>query len=57
VTILNVTNGDVVAALLSEEPVIAWRDVLHEGPVPGDLTVSGLRFVRARFLASCGSID
>ncbi len=54
---LHVTNGDVVAGLIGEEAVVPWRDVLHEGPVPGALTVSGLRFVRARFLASCGWVD
>ncbi len=55
--LLHVTNGDVVAGLIGEDAVVPWRDVLHEGPVPGDLTTGGLRFVRARFLASCGWVD
>lgn len=31
--------------------VIAWQDVLHEGPVPADLTLESMSDVRARFLA------
>src|SRR5258707_1112154 len=34
--------------------VIAWRDVLHEGPVPAGLDAAELRAVRAEFLAECG---
>ena len=54
---LHVTNGDVVAGLIDAEPVLAWRDVLHEGPVPGSLSPAGLRVVRARFLAECSWLD
>ncbi len=54
---LHVTNGDVVAGLIEQEDVLPWRDVLHEGPVPGALSAAGLRVVRARFLAGCGWID
>lgn len=33
---------------------IAWRDVLHEGPVPGEVDDDALREARARFLAGEG---
>jgi hypothetical protein len=55
----HVTNGDCAAAALaragiSEEDVLPWRDVLHEGPVPGGLTLDELSSVRAAFIAQCG---
>ncbi len=34
--------------------IIPWRDVLHEGPVAGDLDLDGLRPVRSRFLSDLG---
>jgi hypothetical protein len=34
--------------------VLAWREVLHEGPVPVGLSEAALRETRARFVASCG---
>src|SRR4051794_34799042 len=51
---LHVTNGDstvhsLVRAGLDGD-VIAWRDILHEGPVPGSLDSDALAAVRARFL-------
>lgn len=54
----HVTNGDSVAGSLSESgiegTILAWRDVLHEGPVPENLTDEELRVVRAHFLADQG---
>jgi hypothetical protein len=51
---LHVTNGDSTVASLSrtglDERIIAWRDMLHEGPVPA-VADSELRRVRAAFLA------
>ena len=51
---LHVTNGDSTVEGLRQAPVVgdivAWRDVLHEGPVPA-LSAAELRPVRARFLA------
>jgi hypothetical protein len=32
--------------------VLPWRDVLHEGPVPADLTLAALSDVRADFIAT-----
>jgi hypothetical protein len=50
---LHVTNGDAVeldkTGLAGE--ILTWRDVLHEGPVPGGLALDPLRPIRAHFLA------
>jgi hypothetical protein len=55
---LNITNGDSAAATLSEAgiegKVIAWRDVLHEGPVDASLSLGALSKVRARFISEKG---
>jgi Domain of unknown function (DUF1835) len=51
---LHVTNGDSTAGTLGEiglaGRIVAWRDVLHEGPVPA-VGEAKLRELRARFLA------
>ena len=56
--ILNITNGDSAAGLMREGGVegdiLPWRDVLHDGPVPGGLSLSELSDVRAQFIASRG---
>lgn len=55
---LHVTNGDSVAGSLIEagfgDAVLPWRDVLHDGPVPGGLDAEALRNVRAQFIAERG---
>lgn len=55
---LHVTNGDSAAQSLRQAglpgTVIAWRDVLHEGPVPEGLAPDELRAVRARYIAEMG---
>ncbi|MFN2447017.1 MAG: DUF1835 domain-containing protein [Vicinamibacterales bacterium] len=55
---LHITNGSIAAALLEQAgmrgDVVAWNDVLHEGPVLAGLGPSALRDRRAAFLASCG---
>jgi hypothetical protein len=55
---LHITNGDSAVPGIEATgvggDVIAWRDALHEGPVPADLDAAGLRAVRARFLAESG---
>jgi len=52
---LNITNGDSAAGTMSEAGVegkiIAWRDVLHEGPVDASLSLEELSKQRARFIA------
>jgi hypothetical protein len=58
--VLHVTNGDAAAVRLRSEgvdgDVLAWRDVLHEGPVP-DADEAGLRQARADFLATMYGVD
>jgi hypothetical protein len=55
---LHITNGDSAAGTIRETgiggEVLAWRDVLHEGPVPSGLTLEQMSEVRSRFLASLG---
>ncbi len=50
---LHVTNGDSAALGLRaaglDGEVLAWRDALHEGPVPAGLTPAELRSVRAAY--------
>jgi Domain of unknown function (DUF1835) len=54
--VLHVTNGDYAVERLREAgvagDVLAWRDVLHEGPVRHGLDPAQLRAERARFLAA-----
>jgi hypothetical protein len=55
---LHITCGDFAAEELRRagmaDEVLPWRDVLHEGPVPLDVTGRELRQIRADFIASCG---
>jgi hypothetical protein len=55
---LLVTNGDSAAERIElaglADVILPWRDVLHERPVPADLSARELRGVRARFLADRG---
>jgi hypothetical protein len=55
--VLHVTNGDCTVEIMRRAHVVgdivAWRDVLHEGPVPA-LGAAELRTVRAGFLATMG---
>jgi len=58
---LNITNGDSAAGTMSEAGVegkiIAWRDVLHEGPVDSSLSLEELSKSRASFIAGLGWDD
>jgi hypothetical protein len=58
---LNITNGDSAAGTLSEAgiegKIVAWRDVLHEGPVNSSLSLEELSNERARFIAEQGWDD
>jgi len=55
---LHITCGDFAADELRRAGVaqaaLPWRDVLHEGPVPSDVTGREMREIRADFIASCG---
>ena len=52
---LIITNGDVAVAKLEaadiEADFLPWRDMLHDGPVPGDLSLDDLSQVRALIAA------
>jgi hypothetical protein len=56
---LHVTNGDSAAETLRQtgiaNDVVAWRDVLHDGPVPAGLSLEGTSDARARFLSNGGA--
>lgn len=56
--ILNITNGDSAVKIMQEAGIsgifLPWRDVLHDGPVPGDLSLEELSRVRSRFIADSG---
>lgn len=54
---LHITNGDSAGDMLADlnlpGEVVAWRDVLHDGPVPAT-AARALAEVRAGFIANCG---
>ena len=58
---LNITNGDSAVGTLDEAGIagktIAWRDVLHEGPVDSSLSLAELSEQRAKFIAERGWDD
>jgi hypothetical protein len=54
---LHITNGDCAVQVLEgavEGEILAWRDVLHEGPVDAGLPLEALSRRRAAFIASAG---
>ncbi len=55
---LHITNGDSAAEILKATglpgTILAWRDILHEGPTPAGLSLEQMSQVRARFIASQG---
>lgn len=55
---LHITNGDIAAELIRNAgmkgTVLPWRDVLHEGPLPGGLSLAEMSEIRARFLVETG---
>jgi hypothetical protein len=57
-SVLNITNGDSSVHIMRQAKVdgdfLPWRDVLHEGPVPGLLSLSELSAVRAEFISDRG---
>jgi len=52
--ILNITNGDCAVEIMKKANLpgvfLPWRDVLHEGPVPENLSLEELSKVRAQFI-------
>lgn len=57
-TILNITNGDSAVKIMKQANIpgvfLPWRDVLHEGPVPDNLSLEELSEVRAQFIIERG---
>lgn len=53
--ILNITNGDSAVELMKKAGIpgdyLPWRDILHEGPVPENLSLEDLSEVRAKFIS------
>ncbi|SFG47706.1 hypothetical protein [Neptunomonas qingdaonensis] len=58
INILNITNGDCAVEIMEKADIpgvfLPWRDVLHDGPVPADLTLEKLSQVRAQFIIDQG---
>ncbi len=58
---LHITNGDIAVERMRDGGLrgeyLAWRDVLHEGPVPVTVSLEELSAIRARYLAECGYGD
>ena len=57
-TMIHFTNGDSVVSTFRQTGIdgemVAWRDVLHDGPVPAGLALEDLSKVRAAYIAGCG---
>ena len=55
---LNIVNGDACIDMMKEAQIVGdflpWRDFLHEGSVPQNLTLEELSSVRANFIADYG---
>ena len=55
---LNIVNGDACIHIMKEATIngdfLPWRDFLHEGPVPANLTLEELSLVRAKFMSDYG---
>jgi len=56
--ILHITNGDSAVNIMKEAAIagdfLAWRDVLHDGPVPDDLRFEELLLLREKFIIGRG---
>ena len=58
---LNIVNGDTCINIMKEAQIegdfLAWKDFLHEGPVPANLTLKELSQIRANFISDYGLGD
>src|SRR6476646_9444660 len=58
ISMLHITSGDITVGVLKAAGMpgtyVAWRDILHDGPVPAGLSLPELSRVRVEFIASCG---
>ena len=59
--ILNITNGSNTTDLMIQANILgdhlSWDDLLHEGPVPANLSLAALSAVRADYLVKQGYAD
>jgi hypothetical protein len=57
-SILHIINGDAAASVFKQAKMpgtlLVWRDVLHEGPVPGGVRRTELHKLRANYIADHG---
>lgn len=55
IKVLHITNGDCAVQVMKQAGLggdfLPWRDILHDGPVPANLTLLQLSKIRARFIA------
>ena len=55
---LHITNGDSAVKIMEQAKIegdfLPWRDVLHDGPIPADLSLHALSEVRAQFIVDSG---
>lgn len=55
---LHITNGDAAVSIMQEAGVqgaiLAWRDVLHDGPVPAEVDLEALSRIRADYISQVG---
>lgn len=59
--VLNIVNGDAAADRIKGAEIVGdvlvWRDVLHDGPVPGGTSLAELSMIRAKFLSEGLQMD
>ena len=52
------TNGDSAVEAIKnagiEAEILPWRGVLHDGPVPSNVSLQEMAAVRAKFVSDCG---
>jgi len=55
---LHITNGDHANLALKQQGIegryLSWNDVLHDGPVPAELSLDEMSRIRANFIHHCG---
>ena len=55
---LNIVNGDACIHIMKKAHIkgdfLPWRDFLHEGAVPANLSLEALSKIRAKFISNYG---
>lgn len=58
IKVLNIVNGDACIDIMKEADIqgdfLAWRDFLHEGPVPTNTSLEELSKIRSKFISDFG---